>query len=384
MKANILKIEEKQMNFIMFLAGVFVPIVACIFVILFLGGTCIDTIVLTMTAESILIRILEPKLGKLAKYLYVCIMPIGGALVIIIANDGKFIAMTQAYLLWLLLSIAYYNVKVVKVCAAATLITNIVAMSLFPASYLKMHNIVVWSFILLVYLVAVIMAIIITSKTEELFEKEELLKSYEREVSYYEELQKKDLKYSEFIHNINHYFMAIGELVKQGNYNYILNILEDLNVEMQDNESMIYTNYKVLNAVLSKKKNEAEEKDIIFDAYVEPGVKLNAITDSDLVAMLANLLDNAIRAVSQCRVEEREIITRIYMEQKGRICVIKMENPFEEEIIQGKKGFISTKKEEGIHGIGIKSIGNMAEKYNGYLECFAEQKKFTAILILPV
>ena len=121
--------------------------------------------------------------------------------------------------------------------------------------------------------------------------------------------------------------MAIGELVKQGNYNYILNILEDLNVEMQDNESMIYTNYKVLNAVLSKKKNEAEEKDIIFDAYVEPGVKLNAITDSDLVAMLANLLDNAIRAVSQCLVEEKKIITRIYMEQKGRICVIKMENP---------------------------------------------------------
>ena len=35
MKANILKIEENQMNFVMFLAGIFVPIVACIFVILF-------------------------------------------------------------------------------------------------------------------------------------------------------------------------------------------------------------------------------------------------------------------------------------------------------------------------------------------------------------
>ena len=311
-------------------------------------------------------------------------MPIGGVFVIIIANDGKYIAMTQAYLLWLLLSIAYYNVKVVKVCVAVTLISNIGAMCFFPSSYLKMHNFPVWCFILLVYLIAVIMAIVITTKTEELFEKEELLKSYEREVAYYEDLQKKDLKYSEFIHNINHYFMAIGELVKQGNYNYILNILEDLNVEMQDNESMIYTNYKVLNAVLSKKKNEAEEKDIIFDAYVEPGVKLNAITDSDLVAMLANLLDNAIRAVSQCLVEEKKIITRIYMEQKGRICVIKMENPYEGEIIQGKKGFISTKKEDGVHGIGIKSIGNTAEKYNGYLECFTEQNKFTAILILPV
>lgn len=384
MKANILKIEENQMNFVMFLAGIFVPIVACIFVILFLGGTLIDTIVLIMTAASILIRIFERKFGKLAKYLYVCIMPIGGVFVIIIANDGKYIAMTQAYLLWLLLSIAYYNVKVVKVCVAVTLISNIGAMCFFPSSYLKMHNFPVWCFILLVYLIAVIMAIVITTKTEELFEKEELLKSYEREVAYYEDLQKKDLKYSEFIHNINHYFMAIGELVKQGNYNYILNILEDLNVEMQDNESMIYTNYKVLNAVLSKKKNEAEEKDIIFDAYVEPGVKLNAITDSDLVAMLANLLDNAIRAVSQCLVEEKKIITRIYMEQKGRICVIKMENPYEGEIIQGKKGFISTKKEDGVHGIGIKSIGNTAEKYNGYLECFTEQNKFTAILILPV
>lgn len=383
MKSQILKIEEKQMNFIMFIVAIAVPVVACIYVLVLLDGTLADTSVLAMAVSSIMVRKFEVKLGNIAKYLYVSIMPFLGAFVIVITDDGKFGAMTQAYFLWLLLSIAYYSISVVNVCAMVTLVTNIVAMCFFPESFLKLHNMPVWSFILLVYLFSVAMSVVITNKTEELFDKEEQLKGYEQELSYYEELQKKDQKYSEFIHNLNHYFKAIGELAKEDNCEHIVSILEDLNVEMEENECIIYTNHKVLNAILSEKRAEAEEKSVAFDAYVEPGIKMGAVSNGDLVAMLGNLIDNAIRAASQCMTENRWVVTRIYMEQNGRICVIKMINPFVGEIVRGKKGFVSTKKEEGIHGIGIKSISNTAEKYNGYLECIVEQERFTAILILP-
>lgn len=86
-----------------------------------------------MVAASIVIRIFEKKLGRLAKYLYISIMPVFGAVVIFFANDGKFGAMI-----------------------------------LFPKSYLKMDSLVIWIFIGIVYVLALLVAVVITTRTYEL------------------------------------------------------------------------------------------------------------------------------------------------------------------------------------------------------------------------
>ena len=161
--------EEKNMNFFMFLVSVAVPIAAFGFVMLFLGGTAIDAIVLLMAITGVLVRVFEKKLGKYAKYLYVSIMPFWGVFVMGIGNDGKFGAMTQAYFLWLLLSIAYYNVSVVKVNAVVTLVANLLGFIIFPSGYLKLHSLIVWIFIGIVFLLSVIGSVMIAQRTCALF-----------------------------------------------------------------------------------------------------------------------------------------------------------------------------------------------------------------------
>lgn len=177
---NKLKCEEKKMNLTMFLFMVVVPIVAYGFVMLFLGGTQKDCIVLLMVVASILVRLLEKRLGALAKYFYVSILPFFGAIVIVVDGDGRYSAMTQAYLFTLLLSIAYYNVSVVKVNVVVTLVSNIVALILFPKTYLNMHSLLIWSFICIVYLLSTAAALIIATRMHTLFatveEKEEMMK----------------------------------------------------------------------------------------------------------------------------------------------------------------------------------------------------------------
>ena len=170
MNLNILQNEEKQMNLIMFLANTAIPVVAFSFVMLFLGGTMMDAIVFLMSLFGILTRIFEKKLGKLAKYIYVSILPVVGAVVIVFANDGKFGAMTQAYFLILVLSIAYYDKSVVLVNAIVTVAVNAVAMIIFPGSYLLMHNLPVWIFIMLVFMLGVMTAYVISMRTYRLFE----------------------------------------------------------------------------------------------------------------------------------------------------------------------------------------------------------------------
>ncbi|MBQ6995433.1 MAG: chemotaxis protein [Lachnospiraceae bacterium] len=169
MKPSILSNQEKTMNFIMFLVNIAVPVSAFCFVMLFLQGTFIDAIVLLMAVAAGLIKVFENKLGKYAKYLYTCSMSFWGTFVIIIANDGKFGAMTHAYFLWLILSIPYYDTSVIKACSATTLGMSIVGMILFPASYLKMHNLVVWIFIGIVFILAIVAAYLTSSQSFKLF-----------------------------------------------------------------------------------------------------------------------------------------------------------------------------------------------------------------------
>ena len=98
MNLEILKNEEKRVNFIMFLFYAAIPISAFLFVLFFNGGSIKDIIVLLMTLSGVIIKVFEKPLGKFAKYLYVSILPVFGAITIAFGTPGVFGAMVEAYL----------------------------------------------------------------------------------------------------------------------------------------------------------------------------------------------------------------------------------------------------------------------------------------------
>ena len=314
-----------------------------------------------------MIQISEKKIKgfkKYAKYAYMTI-PFWGTCVLIVSNDGKFAAVTQAYFMWLILSIAYYDVFVVLLCSAVTIASTAGAIILFPEAMLKLDNLTIWFYIFTVYLLATLLAAIIAKRMRDLIEQTREVKRYEDELIYLEQLEKKEEKHSEFIHNINHYFKAIGELAREEHCEQIIRLVAELDTELIQNERTIYTTHKVVNAVLSEKAGEAAEHQIDFDVYVEPGIQFGKVADSELVAMLGNLLDNALEAVKHCTGEKRKVVLRIYLEKEGRVCVVKVVNYFAEKPRLHKSGFISSKRENGLHGIGIKSVARTAKNMRG-------------------
>lgn len=168
MSLKALENEEKIMNRIMFLFNTVIPIVAFTYVMLFNGGTKIDAVVLLMPVLSILTKIFEGVLGKYAKYVYVSIVPIIGAITILVGNDGVFGAMTNAYFLVTALAVPYYNFNTIKVNSIVTIVINAILMIINPGAFVKMHTASIWVFIAMVYVLFIIACVYITSRTRGL------------------------------------------------------------------------------------------------------------------------------------------------------------------------------------------------------------------------
>ena len=169
MQLEVLNEEEKRMNLIMFLFMLAIPAVATTYVLLFNNGTWIDLIALVMSAGSVIIRLLEKKLGKYAKYCYLSLMPVFGAVTIVVGNDGVFGAFPEAFLLLLLLAIPDYSLDTIKVTAAVTLIANLAGIIIRPGAYLKMRSMPIWVFIVMVYSLAIMVACFIVVRARKLF-----------------------------------------------------------------------------------------------------------------------------------------------------------------------------------------------------------------------
>lgn len=195
MRLKILKDKEIKMNKIMFAVNIFVSVAGFIFVMLFLKGTWIDSIALCIALSSVLVRLLESKLADKAKYLYLSIFPIGGAITVIVANDGKYGALSQVFFLGLILTIAYYDVAVVKVYAIVTLVANGLGLIFFTKSYMLMHSVIVWIFIGIVFVLAVLAAVLITQQTYVLFG----------------DLEKQEEKSDELIDNVRNAFEGLEQ-----------------------------------------------------------------------------------------------------------------------------------------------------------------------------
>ena len=169
MNLEILKNEEKRMNLIMFIFLAVIPIVAFVYVLLFNGGAVKDSIVVLMVLASLITKALEKFLGKFAKYIYISILPVLGAVTIILGTPGCFGAMVEAYFLILFLAVPYYDLSMIKVCGIATIVPNVIAMIIFPQAYLAMYTTSIWIFAGMVYILAILVSVMIVMRARALF-----------------------------------------------------------------------------------------------------------------------------------------------------------------------------------------------------------------------
>ena len=109
----------------------------------------------------------------------------------------------------------------------------------------------------------------------------------------------------------------------------------------------------MLDMILNEKLKEAKDKKIDMQISTEVFTTL-PFTDREIISLFGNLLDNAIEACEKINDKKRWI--KIKIKKKNLLLYIEIANALEEMPKQIQKEFVSNKKDNGLHGYGMKNI----------------------------
>lgn len=214
----------------------------------------------------------------------------------------------------------------------------------------------------------------------ELQEQKRFIDEQEIKMKYYKQVDAVNKKNAEFHHDMCHYLRAIGNLAEDHQNSQILSILDELQVEFFGVEKKNFCSNTILNTVLNEELEEAREKRVSCEVYVEPGFSIGRIREADIISAVGNLYKNALEAASKSR--NGFINITMFMENEGRFIIIKMENSYEGTILKDGDKLLTTKKNKLTHGIGIRRIKEVAKRYGGSLRTTYEGGVFQAVLVL--
>lgn len=183
------------------------------------------------------------------------------------------------------------------------------------------------------------------------------------------------------IHEYKNQMECMESLLEKKQYikleEYVKGICGNLDKELD----AIDTNNIIVNAILNTKYQEAEANKIVFVLRVNDLSKLK-MDDEDIVTILSNLLNNAIEACKKCDIGRR-ILKLKFIDEDGMI-KIGVRNTYNNLILYENGEIKSTKMihaEE--HGIGIKNIIEIIEKYNGSYVIKNNDQEFYFSIIIP-
>ena len=214
------------------------------------------------------------------------------------------------------------------------------------------------------------------TKAQLEFSKKQIL----QQTLHYEELYQWQSDIKKFRHDIKNQMTCILGLLQNGETENAMNtIKKGLNI-INFPDKLLNSGNLVLDSIIHSKIEFAKTQGI----QLKSSVKLNEtiiIDSTELGLIIGNSLDNAIEAVSQIS-ENTDIEKSIHIQilSIGESISIEVTNPVQYNI--DINNLTSTKANNELHGMGIKIMRSLVEKYDGHLYFSCENNMFSANMIL--
>lgn len=177
------------------------------------------------------------------------------------------------------------------------------------------------------------------------------------EKSYYDILEQQNQQLMVYAHDTKNHLSAIQSLNTDPAIEcYIVALLDQL----KSYSSNCHSGNMMLDVIIGKYVLDCERRNIQFDYYVR-SCNLKHVQDIDLVAILGNLLDNALTAAEQ---SEDRFVSLETTSRNGYNVVIICNSCDTAPNTHGGH-LVTAKEDKKLHGYGLKSVSKTLKKYNG-------------------
>ena len=217
-------------------------------------------------------------------------------------------------------------------------------------------------------------------KQKNIVESEAVLARVKNEIALYRSISDNLEKQKRKSHEYNNHMAAIKGMLVQGQIDELQKYVSVIVEKEKKLPAEINTYHTIINAILNTKYDEIKQKDITLIMKVND---LSGITmsDEDIVVLLSNLLNNAIEACEKSK--EKMLKLKFVIEDEQIILSVK--NSIAELPISVDGQLVTSKVDkEDSHGIGMKNIVDVIEKYSGRYVIDYDQQWFTVSMIIPL
>ena len=179
-------------------------------------------------------------------------------------------------------------------------------------------------------------------------------------------------------HDVKNHLFALKSLYEKGDIDsfkdYFNCILSNIDME----EKLCNSGNIIVDSMINYKLKGLANTDIIVDLCIPE--KLD-ISDMDITVILGNLLDNALRAIKEVNERGEEPMLHLNLNYtKGRL-ILRIENSYlNVNLVQGN--FLTTKKDKKGHGLGLESVKEVLNKYDGVLQITCDKGVFIVEAVL--
>lgn len=180
-------------------------------------------------------------------------------------------------------------------------------------------------------------------------------------------------------HDLKQHFQVALTMLHSGKINEAVDYMEKYNDTVLDGISnKVFCDNDVVNYIINSKSKICSDRHIKIYIYIAN--EIPEFSDLDLCVLLGNALDNAIEGVSG------EGSNEIYLELRNvdNFFMISVKNTITNSVLEYNPNLISTKNEKEVHGLGILSMKEVVQKYNGSIEFYESDNKFCCDMLLDI
>ena len=173
-------------------------------------------------------------------------------------------------------------------------------------------------------------------------------------------------------HDLRHHLQYISACIENGRGEQAQEYIQSICTEIEASKVTNYCENETANLIFSSYASRAENCGVPF--RVEANIpQLISVAETDLCVLLSNALENALRACRRIKAENGPAYIEVTAREKNGHLFLQFVNPCPEGI-QFENGLPVTNAEG--HGIGVRSICAIVEKYKGLSDFSVQEGRF--------